>query len=268
METGRIAMSSELAVQQETDLALVPQFHAVAVNATEMKNAAAGIKKWLEAKLLSIDAEIVQLQDTLDAAIRHKWKSSGFKSQLQREKQKQMYYQKLLAAVHAGFTIVPNLDVSVFAIRVKRESPKWCGDYGTSGYSYSSAAPSIPEEDEQRLPVGEGRYESPQQTFIEQRTKQKQTKNGKEEEVYAVEQTCTGWKDIEFPLAIAHPLVMDATAAAMAMKIFDRIGVVPQTARKGYRGDPIVLGQITSKEGWTTKTASFLIAWYLDPRTL
>ena len=61
---------------------------------------------------------------------------------------------------------------------------------------------------------------------------------------------------------------MDATAAAMAMKIFDRIGVVPQTRRKGYRGDPIVLGQITRKEGWQTKTASFLIAWYLDPRTL
>jgi hypothetical protein len=83
-----------------------------------------------------------------------------------------------------------------------------------------------------------------------------------------VEQTCTGWEDIEFQLAIAHPLVMDATAAAMAMKIFDRIGVVPQTARNGYRGDPIVLGQITRKEGYSTKTASFLIAWYLDPRTL
>jgi hypothetical protein len=261
-------MNSELTVQQETDLALVPQFHAVAVNATEMANAKTGIKKWLEAKVLSIESEIAQLQETLDAAIRHKWKSSGFKSQLQREKQKQLYYQKLLAAVHAGFTIVPNMEVNVFAIRVERESPKWCGDYRTSSYSYSSAAPSVPDEDEQRLPVGEGRYESPQQTFIEQRDKKKQMKDGKEVEVYAVEQTCTGWKDIEFPLAIAHPLVMDATAAAMAMKIFDRIGVVPQTRRKGYRGDPIVLGQITRKEGWQTKTASFLIAWYLDPRTL
>ena len=119
--------SSELTVQQDTDLALVPQFHAVAVNATEMKNATAGIKKWLEAKLLSIDAEIVQLQDTLDAAIRHKWKSSGFKSQLQREKQRQLYYQKLLAAIHAGFTIVPNMDVNIFAIRATWLSSQVCG---------------------------------------------------------------------------------------------------------------------------------------------
>jgi hypothetical protein len=71
---------------------------------------------------------------------------------------------------------------------------------------------------------------------------------------------------MEFPLAIAHPLVMDATAAAMALKIFDRIGVVNN--RNQSRGDPIVLGQITRKDGYSTKTASFLIAWYLDPRTL
>jgi hypothetical protein len=261
-------MSSELTVQQETDLALVPQFHAVAVNATEMANAKTGIKKWLEAKVQSIDAEIVQVEETLAAAIRHKWKSSGFKSQLQREKQKQLYYQKLLAAVHAGYTVVPNMDVSIFAIRVKREDPKWQYGEGKSGYSYGSAAPLVPEEKEQRLPVGEGRYESPLVTFAEDRSKVKEIKDGKEVELYKVEQYCQGFQDIEFPLAIAHPLVMDATAQAMALKIFDRIGVVPQTRRKGYRGDAIVLGQITRQEGWATKTASFLIAWYLDPRTL
>ena len=261
-------MTTDIEMKAETDLAIVPQFHAVAVNATEMANAKTGIKKWLEAKVLSIDAEIAQLQETLDAAIRHKWKSSGFKSQLQREKQKQLYYQKLLAAVHAGFTIVPNLDVSIFAIRVKREMPKFVYKEGKSSCSYTNAAPSIPEEDEQRLPVGEGRYESPLQEFSENRYKEKETRDGKEIEMYKVEQFCDGWKDIEFPLAIAHPLVMDATAQAMALKIFDRIGVVPQTARKGYRGDPIVLGQITRKEGYSTRTASFLVAWFLDPRTL
>lgn len=60
---------------------------------------------------------------------------------------------------------------------------------------------------------------------------------------------------------------MNVVAAAMAKKIFDRIGIVPRTQQR-LRGDPIVLGQITRKEGYQTKTASFLIAWYVDARTL
>jgi hypothetical protein len=219
--------------------------------------------------VLSVDAEVALTQESLDYAIKHKWRTVTFKGQLQRLKQKSLYYQKLLAAVHAGFTIVPNMPVDVFAIRVKRDDPKWQYGEGTSGYSYSSASPSVPEETEQCLPVGEGRYESPLVKFTEDRSKEKQIgKDGKEIEVYKVEQYCEGFGQIEFPLSVAHPMVMDATAAAMACKIFDRIGVVPQTQRRGYRGDPIVLGQITIKEGWQTKVASFLIAWYLDPRTL
>lgn len=256
-------MTTELTVSQENDFALEPQFHAVAINATEMANANAGIKAWLKNKVKSIESDITEVQATLDAAVRHKWKSSGFKSQLQKERKKHLYYGKLLAAVEAGYTVVPNMDTTTFAIRVKREMPKWTGDSGTSSYSYNSASPGVPDETEQRLPVGEGRYESPIQTFSESRSKE--LKDGKE--VFSVQQVCEGWSDIEFPLAVAHPLVMDATSRAMAMKIFDRIGIVPQGNRK-LRGDPIVLGQITRKEGYGTKTASFLIAWYLDPRTL
>jgi hypothetical protein len=263
-------MTTELAVQQpEKESELIPQFHAVAVNGTEMVQAKAKIQSWLERKLQSIEDEIVVLQATYDAAVRHKWKSSTFKAQMEKEKRKQLYYGKLLAACNAGFVIVPNMEANIFAIRVDRLYPKWRGDTGTSNYSYSSAAPNVPDEKEQRLPVGQGHYESPTQKFHEYCTKQKQIKDGKEIEVYQVEQYCDGFDQIEFPLAIAHPMVMDATARAMAMKIFDRIGVVPQTRRRGYRGDPIVLGQITTREGgYSTKTASFLIAWYLDPRTL
>jgi hypothetical protein len=254
-------MSSELTVQQETDLAIVPQFHAVAVNATEMANAKSGIKKWLEAKLLSIDAEIVQLQDTLDAAVRHKWKSSGFKSQLQREKGKQLYYQKLLAAVHAGYTIVPNMDVDVFAIRVKRDHPTAKIAVNTA-QTYQPVA-RVDDEMEDRLPVSEGRYESPQQivTTLHDTIMDSKGNTLKRTTVEPVD-----FAAMEFPLAVAHPVVMDATARAMSFKIFDRIGVVNNHTQTS--GDPIVLGQITRRQGYVLKTASFLIAWYLDPRTL
>lgn len=261
-------MTDELTVTPEPTVAIEPQFHAIAVNATEMASAKAGIKTWLEQKLLSLEAETKLAQESYDSAVKHKWKSSTFKNQIVKFKSRSLYYQKLLAAVHAGFTIVPNMPVDIFAIRVNRDKPKFKYNEGTSAYSYSSASPSVPDEQEQRLPVGEGRYESPVTKFSEYEEKQKQIKDGKEIEVYHVEQVCEGFEEIDFPLAVAHPMVMDATAQAMALKIFDRVGIVPQTSRRGYRGDPIVLGQITRKEGWQTKTASFLIAWYLDPRTL
>jgi hypothetical protein len=255
-------MSSEATVQPETDLALVPQFHAVAVNATEMVACKTGIKNWLELKVRSIEQEIDSIQATLDAAIRNKWKSSTFKNQLQKVKQKHLYYGKLLSACNAGYTIVPNLDCDVFAIRVNRSSPSAKPSINEAT-GYMPCAPRIDDETEQRLPIGDGRYESPFQTIDTRRWEEKNEKN---EIVHKVKSCAVDFAEIEFPLAIANPLVMDATAQAMALKIFDRIGVVNNHNQR--RGDPIVLGQITRKEGYSTKTASFLIAWYLDPRTL
>lgn len=264
-------MSDEIVVAQEPEPAtlvnsLNSDHHLVAVNGTEMLVARSGIQKWLRAKLDDIQSEIDTAQANYDQAIKHKWKASPFKNQIRKEQSKHLYYSKILAASEAGFTIVPNMDVTVFAVRTTRQLPKWHGNQGTSTYGYSAASPMVPDENEQRLPIGEGEYQSPSQKFREEYRKIPQIKDGKQIEVYHVRQICEGFDQIEFPLAIAQPMVMDATARAMAMKIFDRIGVVPRKYKR--RGDPIVLGQITGKEGWQTKVASFLIAWYLDPRTL
>jgi hypothetical protein len=161
----------------------------------------------------------------------------------------------------AGYTIVPNMDVDVFAIRVKREKPAALAETETSNYGFHK--PRLNEEVEQRLDVGEGRYVSPKHMIT---TSKSTTKDeaGKVKE-YTMTVTPVAFADLEFPLAVAHSVVMDATGRAMAMKIFDRIGVVPNMVTGG---DPIVLGQITIKQRYTTKRASFLIAWYLDPRTL
>ena len=257
-------MTTEITVQpvEEKKDEITAQFHAVAVNGTEMVAAKAGIQAWLERKLQSIEDEIVSLQAVHDSAVKHKWKSSTFKGQLQREKQKQLYYGKLLAACNAGFVIVPNMDVDVFAIRVKRTNTRAKSAFNKAT-GYAPSAPRIDDETEERLPVGEGRYESPEQKVDTLRWDEKNEKN---EIVHKVKSYAVDFAELEFPLAVAHPLVMDATARAMSMKIFDRIGIVRN--RQQTSGDPIVLGQVTRKIGWQLKTASFLIAWYLDPRTL
>jgi hypothetical protein len=243
----------------ENDLALIPQFHAVAVNATEMQAAKEGIKVWLQAKVSSLADVVKETYAALDSATRNGWATKTLRSAYQREKQRELYYGKLLAAVEAGYTIVPNMDVDVFAIRVKREKPAEPSNSVTTKWG---STPDLSDEKEQHLPVGKGRYESPRQLVS---TASIAVKDEKGEILKTVTVTPTGFADLEFPMAVAHSVVMDATAQAMAMKIFDRVGVVPQSKR---HGDPIVLGQITMKQGWQTKTASFLIAWYLDPRTL
>jgi hypothetical protein len=244
----------------DSELALIPQFHAVAVNATEMQQASAGIKTWLQAKVDSLKNIVDETYAALDVATRSGWATKTLQSAYQREKQRQRYYWKLLAAVEAGYTIVPNMDVDVIAIRVKREKPTEGSQSDVSKYSHHK--PRINDEQEQRLEVGVGRYESPKQLV---RTSKITSKTEKGETEFHTTVTPTGFADIEFPMAIAHSVVMDATAHAMSLKLFDRIGVVPSTATAG---DPIVLGQFTMKQGYATKTASFLIAWYLDPRTL
>lgn len=249
-------MENELAVA-------VPSFHAVALNATDMIAARSKIRVWLADKLCSIEDEQAEVQASLDSAKKHKWKTSSFENMLSRIGRKHLYYTKLLAAVDAGFTIVPNMDVDVFAIRVDRDRPKFC-ERGESDRGFNYASPHIPPVEENRLPEGEGHYESPEMKVT---TTERKDKNAEGKEIFHVTHDAIGYEELEFPLAVANPLVMDAVSEAMKLKIFDRIGIVPRRGR-ALRGDPIVLGQITTKQGYTTKTASFLIAWYLDVRTL
>lgn len=122
----------------------------------------------------------------------------------------------------------------------------------------------MPDEKCEVLPAGEGRYESPTQLVSERVIKEPQA-DGKTVKTTTI-LTPTSFDMIEFPFAAAVPVVMTATQAAMALKLFDRIGIVPQQLRRD--ADPIVLGQIILRQNGRERVASFLIAWHLDLRTL
>ena len=254
------------AVTPEQDTRIVVTHQAVAMNAQDMMRAQITVKDFLGAKLVGIDTEISEVQATYEAAIKHKWKSSTFVGQLARLKAKRIYYGKLLSACEAGYTIVPNMDCDVFAIRVKRQNPvEWDQ---TNALEYKPSAPHLRPEEEQRLPTGEGRYENPSTTHRVDRDEWTDPKTGKL--MHRATSTSVDFCELEFPLTVAQPLIMEATTAAMQLNIFDRIGLVQgrsHTTRQ-QKGDPIILGQIRMKDGYGYRTASFLIAWYLDPRTL
>ena len=59
---------------------------------------------------------------------------------------------------------------------------------------------------------------------------------------------------------MAKPQIIEATNAAMEMKVFDEIRLFPFTKR---RGDPCILGTIIDRSGTTERRHAFLISWLI-----
>jgi hypothetical protein len=255
-------MESEQSIEVVTGTAeLGPRtVHAVAVSREEMVEANGQIREFLSVKLDGLRLEHQEMQDAIDVAMANNWKIDVLGKAEKKLRRQVMYYDKLVAALDAGFTIVPNMPCDQFAIRVKRALPRETAIRTATGYEPNAM---LKDETGEILPAGEGRYESPNQLIREERSSF-EAKPGTMEHTHFIR--ATEWDAIEFPFAAAVPIVMSATQAAMALKLFDRIGLVPQQVRMVE--DPIVLGQIVLRENGRERVASFLIAWHLDMRTL
>lgn len=256
---------AEIMAVKPIDVAMVPKIHAVAINATEMAEANKEITVFITAKVASIQAEKNGITDAYCVAEQNGWKTDALATTEKRLIRDLEYYGKLLLALEAGYTVVPNMPCDQFAIRVARKN-------ATSFSCYKQDAnhavtdwqmDRIPDQKEQILPAGEGRYESTNPTIDDDSSTHQ---NGEGKLVHTRHIQVNGFDLIEFPFAAAVPVVMSATQAAMALKLFDRIGIVPQEVKRNM--DPIILGQIVRRENGRDRIASFLIAWHLDMRTL
>jgi hypothetical protein len=225
---------------------------------------------WCERKIRSLTEEQSDLLDSARVAMDNNWqhgKLTGLANKLQR---RIVYYQKIADATKAGYLIVPNFDVEVMAVRVKRATPTQYSSVSEIQYA-PSPSHKVATAVAELLPTGEGRYVSARQIHSEQ--KQQRPKSGKpgETETITVFSDPEYDEELDFPVIGVKPMVMEATARAMALKVFDRIGVVT-----GRKEDPLVLGQLldprqASAEGqrWRgVKRVSFFIAWWLDTRVL
>lgn len=229
--------------------------HLVARDREGMIAAQADLTNWLKHKIESLNAEAKELRDAVAVAKQNNWKSGTLEGQLTKALKHHRFYTKTLLAVEAGLTIIPNFPIDVFAIRVTKEKPT--PQYAEGTWSH----PSVPDDKAQILPAGYGRYESPSQMV--RHGSYKENEGGKEITKYFTQ--TTDFAEIAFPIIAARPEVMSATAQAMALQVFDQIGICPQSSK----GDPMIIGQImTGNSTWRDKRVSFLIAWYLDLRTL
>ncbi len=246
-----------------TALATTEHLTLVALSPTDLPATQAALAGWCQAKMRDLGQDYRELSANLRIAKKNRWSRGGLIKAVGMTKRRIQYYQKIRKAVEAGYLIVPNFPAEIMAVRVSRVNPP---------YKEGAYATEVNQAPAEKLPVGEGRYvdETTATTLLRERRVDEQGKTH-----HQVVEAGYFRDEIDFPVIAVKPQIMEATALAMALKVFDRIGVAhngeTQSSRRQRRADPIVVGQILDpkpKRYGQPKMVTFFIAWWLDTRSL
>ncbi|HUV14920.1 MAG TPA: hypothetical protein VMY18_14855 [Acidobacteriota bacterium] len=223
----------------------------IARNPGEMQIAQEQLVDWAAKKIEEKKAQYLELKENHFIAAENGWKTSALKRNEANSKKEMEFYEKVHAALEAGYCIIPNMDLDVFAVRTTRFKPPGKAIPGRwNNHTVETNRPVL----------GDGKYVD---SDPEVRLGTNQVKNSEGQMISKHFTFATEFQGVDFPFKMAKPQILDATAKAMARKIFDDIGVLPERTR---RGDPMVVGRITHKKGYTNHTISFLITWFVDTK--
>lgn len=255
-----------------------PETHLIALTPAQMEAARGDMKAWLEGRLTVIEREIVEANAALNEARRNGWNTSVLTLARNRAVDDETFYNKILVAVEAGHTPIPDFPIEMFAVR-RHESERSRDvtfNGAVTGRDTFLGQPVRPD----CAPAGAGDYRNPHpwmhDSVRENKAPGAQERN--EPRYYTtVHRSNSPIGPIMFPSITARSPIMRATAGAMKEKVFDQIGVchpviadassatrrVDTSARRA--GDPLVIGQILHKRvGSKQKVVSFIIAWHLN----
>lgn len=233
-----------------------PETFFYARNQTEMSKAQESLVAWADAKVKLLKKELNEAAENVLIATKRKWKKAPFERVMDRAAKRLTFYEKVQAALKAGYVIVPDMNVELFAIRTTRKSAKQNKVKGQWSRPNDQKTNSPP--------IGEGRYVTPQGEQV-WANEVKKHEPGKPPE-YEIARWVEGHdEEIDFPFRLAKPSILNATADAMAGKFFDEMGVLP---RFRTQPDPVVVGRIVYREGYVQKRFNFLVVWYIDTRDL
>lgn len=245
-----------MAALVETVVDMPMDFTAIATSPLEMEKAQRSLILWCARKIQDTKNEAKDANDQLEKAIASKWDSSGWKRQCMKLERQAEFYRKIKAALEAGYYIVPPFPLDIFAIRTDRKKPK----------EFLSQHSDNHDQVARVLPIGEGRYVDPKPT---RESTVAQVSDGKGGHKSVTHYYADEFREFSFPFKLARVEILEATAAAMERKIFDRMGVLPRTRKP----DPIVVGQIlypnrTIHRWGEPEAINFFVAWWLDTKTL
>jgi hypothetical protein len=244
---------------EQTSLVTQPEnLVVIARNPQEMAAAQASLVGWAERKIFAVAEEIQDFETNIGIAKANHWGTSALERALSRSRKMLEYYRKIKAALEAGYCIVPNFPVEVFAVRTTRNNPPRQLVHISADVSVKTNAP----------PLGEGQYvdDAPLGHEVKKVVQNQYDPNKTEERRFWTSTTFA--PDIDFPFSLASPEVLDETAKAMLLKVFDDLGVLPTSARR--KSDPMVIGRIKDPRSTTDdqRWVSFLVTWFVDTRAL
>lgn len=231
----------------------------------QMISAQINLIGWCRAKINSLLADLSDLKDAADHAKRNKWKAAPLERQVRVTEKRVDYYRKIVAALEAGYFIVPNFEATIFAVRTDHKKP-----LAMINSNWSLRRQTA--EQQPPKPIGEGEYKNAVPIL---QKRQHRRFDAKGNEVEYENWWAESWDEFEFPLVLAKPELMNATTRAMALKIFDDLGITPRESQdQSYstvrvKGDPMIIGRILGpKIGYAQKKVSFVIGWYLDTKDI
>lgn len=236
----------------------------------EMNVAQKRLIAWAERKCQKMLDEKKAVEANLEIAKKRKWATDPFKKLVSEAQKKADFYMKVKAALEAGYTIIPDMPMDVFAVRTTKKNPKR-NDSGATSIQYGGQA-WVKDQETNNPPLGEGKFVRPKavESSHEWDGKNKDGSTVRMQKRWAVD----FMDDIDFPFKFARPVVLNDTAKALSEKIFDQIGVAPSTnggsttRHRRAKGDPMVIGRIFYRKGWHEKGVSFLVSWFIDSKDL
>lgn len=224
-------------------------------NPREMKTAQDRLVLWADGKIKAQRKEYRELKQNYEIARKNKWRSDLLKRHTEKALRKCEFYEKVKGALEEGYCIVPEMPIDVFAVRTTRKNPK---------QNFVSGQWSNPKNQvSNRPPSGEGRYVSSVADVFESKFVKKH-EPGKQPEM-GFNRWAETFRDVDFPFTLAKPEILEATARAMQSKVFDEFGILPARRTKG---DPMIIGRVSYKDGYNTKSLSFVVAWFIDTKDL
>lgn len=218
----------------------------------------AGLLKHVQGKLLEAKQNEVEMVAALDTATRHKWQVRPLRNAVKRAGREVAYYDKVVAALEAGYVVMPPVECEAFAVRIsdRKRLPNRDEMQHNSGWHHGRDMVTSTDSP----PIREGKHVSPSIHYYSWYYTRDNDK-GKPVK-YRVEQPLDFDPKISFPFVIAKPAIMEATEQAMSLKIFDEIAICPH---RGIRKrDPIILGRVKHPSRPYT-WLNFVIAWVVRP---
>lgn len=245
-----------LAKVEDHDLRLV------ALNPGQLASCQQQLIQWAAVKYQDEKQKCEELKENIRIATVAGMRTDLIIKHLNQATRRALFFEKVGEAVKAGYYIIPNMPMDVFAIRRKSAPQKQTSNLSPVEGGWDRGHDHLRPIEPQLLPAGGGDYENP---LLAERYRRVPFKDDKGRDRTQYLTVSDGFRDeIDFPFALAKPDVLTATQQAMALKIFDEIGVMP--GRRERRSDPMVIGRIRNpnRPNDRDRDLSFLIAWFLD----